>query len=986
MFLVSVVLIFGTTVQDITSTLWTRLKSETKRTEAELKAEIPFETLSKAFLIIEDEASETVVPLNRRYLFCLFSTREEKEYLLPSLDEIQPDSSHRKTAANYTSLQNAFLYGDTVSRSTSVYDLLSSKIEYFHVFLDELEQLQTTLYEPYKKNKNREEFARYLSHLYQSKKRVFQSLPSFFSKQQIVFPETSFEPAIQDLIQQSLIEWHRLLDSVYTPLQLSSIVSGTGIFLEGLVLNPDVPVGKTVSDWMSYIQSMQTRDIGIKSPYRTVFFDKANTVFADLQVALVLDIQRDVAVWIQTGLQEMVKQVSRDFGMLSAEKVEDVLLGCFLFDLFSYWNMNLLEKYGNVNAHRHITDLYNPGYFYDQDITIIFPYTRRSIESELGLMTVGISDVRDSHLLFQASLETAIPKMVEIKIEKPIVHALPTAELVQFFELENPEGHFAEIEMSVQVGANKSDSFTKVFPVFSSAITKSKPLVVLDFFWFALKQWGRTLGKLLGVILNNSIDLLEVEKRLEVKNIQVTVNRYFQMQPYAELWRMLPAKDQNIFVTLRNNNTEKNAVASLFGGVVPDFLAGDVDVIPSDPVLLIHRYPVEAYASSISIRSALPRKRNALIVVHGKQALPYFDQERNVLPNAPYIWRTSARMNVWDHLFSALLNEEKKPDVPLLVDDFDIYEFVYDTSIFTVKEYGKILAEILYRNNFLNDYLSLFLVGHSMGGIVIREAANTRLPDSSEGKTQYLGNYVSALVTLDSPHYGSVLENFVYTVNTELKTRINTLKVPVEGIQMSLLDVLRALLRGEYIEQSINMLLSIVARNPELVGKLFTEMVPFLDPLPGGVSLCYTDDAYMEAISGYLYGKTDDPQFRDLLKASEILKSLNTEDRFYDRLFLFTSVIDENSPVSQGTYPLLYGLMKRTAQIITFYTNRNYMMHEANDAVVSLYSQQMAGRDAGQTRVAFRNIDHTAVPMTAEVLSALFGILSEPMTKKGDRH
>ncbi|HPE41503.1 MAG TPA: hypothetical protein PKZ34_00315, partial [Thermotogota bacterium] len=102
---------------------------------------------------------------------------------------------------------------------------------------------------------------------------------------------------------------------------------------------------------------------------------------------------------------------------------------------------------------------------------------------------------------------------------------------------------------------------------------------------------------------------------------------------------------------------------------------------------------------------------------------------------------------------------------------------------------------------------------------------------------------------------------------------------------------------------------------------------------------------------------------------------LNREDRFYDRTYLFTSVIDERSTLSKPTYALLYALMKTTTQKVTFHTNHDFSIHEANDAVVSLYSQQMAGSDKGQSRIAFRGIDHTAVPMEKSVLDRVFEII-----------
>jgi len=214
-------------------------------------------------------------------------------------------------------------------------------------------------------------------------------------------------------------------------------------------------------------------------------------------------------------------------------------------------------------------------------------------------------------------------------------------------------------------------------------------------------------------------------------------------------------------------------------------------------------------------------------------------------------------------------------------------------------------------------------------------------------------------------------------VNAELKARIKESKQPDDVFRINLYELLRALLRDDYVDQSLQVLLAITAKNPELVGKVFTEMVSFLDPFPGGVCLSYTVDSYTRAVADYLYGKVDARRYSDILKGPEDLRLLNQNDRFYDRLYLFTSEIDENSELSNSNYSLLYALMKTTTQKVTFYTNRDFSVHEANDCVVSLYSQQMAGSDKGQTRIAFQGIDHTAVPMDRAVLNRLFQTIEQ---------
>lgn len=968
-------LTFGVSIQDITLTLGSRLSSETRKSDEEIHTRLPSFTALKAFLILDEEAAESLRIGSNRYLFLTDTSGEWKEYSLPSLSPISPINSHIKTVTNYMALLTAFLDSDAMVQNTSVYHLLSSKMEYMDIFSGELERLQLSLYEPFKKQALRESFTDYLSHLYEGKKQIFQSLPGFFLQETVSFKPLDFEPAFSDLIDQTVSEWNLLMNQVYTPLQYDSFLSGLSIFLEGLTLNPKTPVAATVADWMKYVQSVTVKDVGIRSPYRQPFFTSQNTVFADLQTALLLDAQKELAIWIQAEFQKMVQQVSRTFGFLTGESLEKVLSGVFLFDLFSQKTMTLIDRYGNETARRKVLDLYNPQYMPGQESQTVFSETQERIREELVRMMVGISDHTNAYSLFHESLLTTVPALEVRPVSQPHTFSLASAELVQPLELDKPLGHFAEAVMSVRVGTRKADTFTKMFPVFPSETTRDKPLILLDFFWFAIKQWGQTLGKLLGLMLNRTIDIIEVENRLEMRGIEVTIPRYYEMRPYADLWRMHPADDRNIFVAVQNNNAEINAVRNLFGGVIPDFLAGDIDTIPADPIYRIHRYPIEVYTAAKDIRSYMPRKNRAIILLHGKQALPNFTSEKTVMVNVPYIWRTEPRLRVWDPLYVQWMARTKSAEGGSVYATYDLYEFVYDTSVLPARDYGQILAGILHDYGFLRDYKTLVLMGHSMGGIVAREAANTRLSLPPDPQKPYLGDYLHAIITLDSPHYGSILENFVFTVNTELKERIREAKQPDDIFRINLLELLRALLRNDYADQSLQILLTIVAKNPELVGKLFTEMVSFLDPFPGGVSLSYTVDAYTEGIADYLYGKVDNRRFNEILRAPEDLRLLNREDRFYDRTYLFTSVIDERSTLSKPTYALLYALMKTTTQKVTFHTNHDFSIHEANDAVVSLYSQQMAGSDKGQSRIAFRGIDHTAVPMEKSVLDRVFEII-----------
>jgi len=968
---------FGLSILDITLTLESRLLFETQKSTEEAHLLLPALVPLKAFLILDEEAAESLRIGSSRYLLLAYASGEWQEHSLPALSPVSPVNSHIKAASNYMALLTSFLEADTLVQNVSVYHLLSSKMEYLDIFLDELEQLQLSLYEPFKKQALRVAFADYLSLLHEGKKQFFLSLPKFFLRENVEFKVLEFEPAFSDLIEQTISEWNRLMDRVHTPLQFDSFLSGLSVFLEGLALNPKKPIGATVTEWMKRLDSGEVSDVKIRTPYHHPFFSAENTVFADLQTALLLDTQKELAIWIHEEYRKMVLYASRTLGFLTDSHIERILAGVFLFELCSLKTMALIGRYGNETARRKVLDLYNTQYTPGQDSQELFPQTAELIREELVQMMIGISDLGGAAPLFRESAGTTVPALEVRPVTTPKTYSLASAELVHMLELETPLGHFAEAVMSVRVGTRKADTFTKIYPVFPTQTTRGKPLILLDFFWFAIKQWGQTLGKLLGLMLNRTIDTIEMENRLELKGVEVTIPRYYEMRPYAELWRMQPADDQNIFVSVQNNNSEKNAVSNLFGGVIPDFLAGDIDKIPADPIFRIHRYPTEVFTTTKGLRNSAPRGSRALILVHGKQALPNFTREKEVMVHVPYIWRTEPRLAVWDRLYLLWTERARAAETGSVFEAYDFYEFVYDTSVLTAREYGQILAGILQDYGFLHDYETLVIVGHSMGGIVAREAANTRLERPSDPQKAFLGDYLSAIITLDSPHYGSVLENFVYTVNAELKARIKESKQPDDVFRINLYELLRALLRDDYVDQSLQVLLAITAKNPELVGKVFTEMVSFLDPFPGGVCLSYTVDSYTRAVADYLYGKVDARRYSDILKGPEDLRLLNQNDRFYDRLYLFTSEIDENSELSNSNYSLLYALMKTTTQKVTFYTNRDFSVHEANDCVVSLYSQQMAGSDKGQTRIAFQGIDHTAVPMDRAVLNRLFQTIEQ---------
>ena len=154
--------------------------------------------------------------------------------------------------------------------------------------------------------------------------------------------------------------------------------------LEWLALNPKKPIGATVTEWMKRQDSGEVSDVKIRTPYHHPLFSAENTVFADLQTALLLDTQKELAIWIHEEYRKMVLYASRTLGFLTDSHIERILTGVFLFELCSLKTMALIGRYGNETARRKVLDLYNTQYTPGQDSQELFPQTAELIREAFG--------------------------------------------------------------------------------------------------------------------------------------------------------------------------------------------------------------------------------------------------------------------------------------------------------------------------------------------------------------------------------------------------------------------------------------------------------------------------------------------------------------------------------------------------------------------------------------------------------------------------
>lgn len=696
------------------------------------------------------------------------------------------------------------------------------------------------------------------------------------------------------------------------------------------------------------------------SPWESYFMEKTLENACCFQISL--NFLEYASKKINEDLKQLNLEFSKSYGVMNITSLTALLQKYTVFEIIALQILEHLKRSGTQKAKTEILGaLINKKTDY-QDVDAYLETIIRHLKGHISASAALLSAHENAYSLYKALSKTKKQQVTTVK-DGLLKKTYQTIELIQSLEVKQQDVHFAVVDSTVSLSSDQEERFTKVYPVFPAETTKDNPIILLDFFHTAANHLTRTILRALKTIILTGFSIKQLEQEINAENVTVEITRYLKMEPFHELYRMKPTGNKRLKIKIENTNVGYLALDDLFAGNIPKVILNEIDKTPSTLEYNLARYPVEYYSPELTIPSAYKRGNKAIIFVHGKQNIPYFDDNSDFMPQIEAVWRNQGRMDVWNGFYD-YVNAHPEDFV-----GYDFYEFTYDTSVFGAEGYGAVLSEILIENDIHTSYDEIHMIASSMGGLVSRYCLNHKYKLSDDQTPLYFGDYVQGLTTLDTPHLGTISQNFILTINPTLMEAV--LKVKSDNppnMDLTLGNFITSFVNGSEAEKSAELLIYFARNHPEMVGKLFTEMLRFLDPFPGGMCMLYTPKDYCESLGIYLYSETKNTAFEDLFVSDPLINQLNESDAYLDKLTLVSAELTEHSTdITQGL-SITYELMRILGENLSHQTMDNLSRHGRNDGVVNLYSQQMWGIDKGQQRHHFMNLDHLAVSRNAYVV------------------
>ena len=358
-------------------------------------------------------------------------------------------------------------------------------------------------------------------------------------------------------------------------------------------------------------------------------------------------------------------------------------------------------------------------------------------------------------------------------------------------------------------------------------------------------------------------------------NIRLFYKNEVKDESYTELWKVKP--------TFAKQNYEEEAM------ILHKKISGI-------------RYSYRVPEKSINAEP-YNKKDKAVIFVHGIQINRYMEN----FSKKNFPWRTLQRFKTFNNFFRYVYENNKS------FENFDFYEFIYDSHTMTAKEFGKNLYNLMEKGKF-KDYKELYFISHSMGGLVTRYAVN-------------FSNYknIVNIINIDAVNYGSSLQNiielFAYKTFDE--------KID-ENIESSI-KILENSLNSTVLQKKLNLdneLKTVFKTYPYLIPAIFSEY-NILDPFAGGYSIRSSNTDKLNKLSSTLFQK-------HLFTPSKDIIDLNKTDKYLDNLLLIYSKIDTYDSVV--TFNFTHAVLEFFGRI----TNSSSEEIE-NDGAVTVASQMMYG-------------------------------------------
>ncbi|MGM0641651.1 MAG: alpha/beta fold hydrolase [Thermotogota bacterium] len=339
------------------------------------------------------------------------------------------------------------------------------------------------------------------------------------------------------------------------------------------------------------------------------------------------------------------------------------------------------------------------------------------------------------------------------------------------------------------------------------------------------------------------------------------------------------------------------------------------------------------------------KKDKAIIFIHGLQ-LVRLDQDYNLSSEFP--WRYNRRFDYFNGWFEYIFKNSQK------FEDFDFYEFIYDTHSMTAEEFGEKLNEIMEENEFFkkNGYEEIYFVGHSMGGLVARYAANSEYRTNIENIiTINAVNKGSPFQNLPQLFYSDLISNYTFSLDI-LEPLYNIITKSITSFrEQKPMDI------GNEIE-------TIMRKNPLLFPVLLSEY-GILDTFQGGMSINYANKEYLTTLENNLYSNIP---FKDsIFKSNDKIENLNEKDKYLEKTVIFLSHI--NQFTSQPHFNFTYSVLKT----FSGFAGIEEQDLSTSDGAVTLDSQMLEGYEGPTIDKTFYNNNvHSDILKNTDLIKRAF--------------
>lgn len=360
------------------------------------------------------------------------------------------------------------------------------------------------------------------------------------------------------------------------------------------------------------------------------------------------------------------------------------------------------------------------------------------------------------------------------------------------------------------------------------------------------------------------------------------------------------------------------------------------------------------------------RNKNAVILVSGHQG-----SVKNESDEFSH-WRNEGRQWTWREMYS-LIDEDS-----LLRNNFDYYEFITDTYFQTVQESGENLAHLISDGTLLEKYDNIFLIGHSLGALIIRYASATEISDNKK-----LGDYeqINKIITINGINHGSALQSassilinidkfenpgnsysFYLPKFKDFGANFDSLVYLGYVLYFSELldnDFKGNLLSSNFIEYFSNVLKEIISKYPLFVSILVE--TKNIDPFSCGRSAMYDNNDYIEEINENLFDGND------IFIQNQNLHEFNEEYEYLDKMLTVNSLIEGNIPLQKAYddgYFNCFSIRLLDSLLKTF-SSKNNEAEYLSDGISNYYSQRLSNET---DEILVENLDHLQTMLSKEVL------------------